>query len=546
MGVNEPLLPDKGLHGDNTAQQRGPLSQPASSYQPPSVNLAHDACTTSYPGNQSEQHAHMSDLPPILTSFKDDDHDRAVIAVEDSSPPQLPRSSFWPCVFNLSKVIMGAGMMAVPKAFFLLGWATGTVLMVSIAGLTFFTLAGLIHATDRLGAHSYASLVRMTLGPKVELALQLAVFVNCYIMNMVFLVVIGDILVGTPGACNGIICELTGISHGPLVNRQLVLCVLTLVPLFPLASMHTMEKLAVVNIIGVLANGLFALTTLALAVSAYFQGVLQPISAAPQWQSLGKGPLMITLSLAGIAPVILNCDTCHQSLHPLMPLLRPYTTSNMKALVGCALGVCNVLYFLIGVCCCLTFGAGLHADVLANINTQAIAPLVGGLVPATVLGLLVRVGYLLSLTGSYVLLCYPIRSVIGDVCFGNRQAVERHWTAVTAGLVGTIYVFACFVPSIWGALSLVGSTASTVQAFIVPGLVILAVDSFVGDSVGGKGARWAKRGAAGLVFVVGVLLFMNEIVHEVMKNLTAQKPSNNTLSEFASLMHPSSAFAAWQ
>jgi hypothetical protein len=41
---------------------------------------------------------------------------------------------------------------------------------------------------------------------------------------------------------------------------------------------------------------------------------------------------------------------------------------------------------------------------------------------------------------------------------------NARWLATTLGLTGTAYATACYLPGIWGALSLVGATAATAQA----------------------------------------------------------------------------------
>jgi hypothetical protein len=90
------------------------------------------------------------------------------------TPPGPPGSGV-----NLTKVILGAGMMAVPKAFQMLGAVPGTAFFVAIGWLTHVTLArGLIFSTDAAGSgtKSYAALVRGLLGPRAEAVLQLSVF----------------------------------------------------------------------------------------------------------------------------------------------------------------------------------------------------------------------------------------------------------------------------------------------------------------------------------------------------------------------------------
>lgn len=73
---------------------------------------------------------------------------------------------------------------------------------------------------------------------------------------------------------------------------------------------------------GVASNGVFAGLMLALAAGAATNGVLQPPPLLPDWSELGNTPIMAAIGIATVVPVLLNCDVCHQSLHPLMPLLQ--------------------------------------------------------------------------------------------------------------------------------------------------------------------------------------------------------------------------------
>lgn len=82
----------------------------------------------------------------------------------------------------------------------------------------------------------------------------------------------------------------------------------------------------------------------------------------------------------------------------------------MQRLVAVALATCNTLYITIILCSGLVFGQALEADVLSNVNRAAMAPLIGPAAAGT-MAAVVRIGYLLSLVGSYVLLCYPMRQV---------------------------------------------------------------------------------------------------------------------------------------
>jgi hypothetical protein len=89
---------------------------------------------------------------------------------------------------------------------------------------------------------------------------------------------------------------------------------------------------------------MLACVTGALGAAAVAQGSAQPLPLAPQWQDLGSG-LAGTAEVAGILAVLLACYVGHQNLHPLLPLLKPYTGAFL--LVGAGVG-------LVG--CCQFFG----------------------------------------------------------------------------------------------------------------------------------------------------------------------------------------------
>lgn len=112
---------------------------------------------------------------------------------------------------------------------------------------------GLISASAATGAgSSYGALVRHTIGSKAEHILQYAVLANCYIMEVVFVVVLGDILVGTAPDYGGVLPEWTGLDPASCfwLRRDVVLAALSLLVLLPLAAMRSMAKLAIVNILG--------------------------------------------------------------------------------------------------------------------------------------------------------------------------------------------------------------------------------------------------------------------------------------------------------
>jgi hypothetical protein len=76
---------------------------------------------------------------------------------------------------------------------------------------------------------------------------------------------------------------------------------------------------------------------------------------------------------------------------------------------------------------------------------------------------------------------------------GGQATVKKHWLLITAILVVSAGAIGCYLPTIWGALALVGATTSTVQAFIIPGLVIMSVERAAAKAIAAAAAAPASR-----------------------------------------------------
>lgn len=88
----------------------------------------------------------------------------------------------------LSQAITGAGMMAIPRAFLQIGWMPGTLMLVGVAVLTFFTLGVLVQGSEVTHATTYGELALRTCGKGVMRLLQLAVLLFCFGFSVVYLV----------------------------------------------------------------------------------------------------------------------------------------------------------------------------------------------------------------------------------------------------------------------------------------------------------------------------------------------------------------------
>ena len=352
-----------------------------------------------------------------------------------------------------------------------------------------------------------------------------------------------------------------------------------------------------------------------------------------------------------MVPVILSCFVAHQSLHPVLPLLVPYSPARMKGVLLLALLFAAGCFLTMSVGTGLAFGSDLDANVLNNLFVEGMEGLIGHSAAVTAT-LVVRGGYLLSLLGSVLLYMFPLRTCTAElVCriamtvspsrssslvlaaavpgaeaealpaaeaaevqaaatapaaaaadkdmlasvrngveqsrktgtegelllAGNAAAhsqqlemrveegaagarplgaaatteeseregfqattvdFEQRWFySLTYGLLLSATAVAIGVPNIWTALSAIGDCATTVEAFIVPGVIALAIGK--GKGLGGSTevqessrmygsghGRVGKRtglgrslysGCAVMVIFLGVALFVNGVVMRILQ-----------------------------
>jgi len=438
----------------------------------------------------------------------------------DVSSPR-PVDTFVVTSISLSKVILGSGMLVIPKAFQILGVPVGVAVLSLVGLMTWYTINGLVSASQVTQRDTYASVVRNACGKSAKWGILLAVFANCLGMCTVFLIIFSDILVGDPSEPNGLIAEMFPMlgPGSPFLNRNYVLAALLLL-LLPVSLSRNLASLGFLNAVGVGSVVAFALSTSIVAGTAIYQGTAYSLPLWPDWSRLGDSPVKIGASLLAIAPVLLNADICHQSVFPLMMVLRPFTQKRFSLMTAISLITCNVLYSLIAVTSLVAFGDDLQDDALSNLSGSYLEPIIGP-IGASVMGYTVRLGYFISLIGSFVLTLHPLRHCCLEVTLGSNfhtQGIkgsfrkawlpaslsEQHlFTPVTVVLLVMCYMMAVLIPSIWIVISLVGSAASTLMGFIFPGFVILMLDTSVGWNL------VVNRSTASLVVAVGAVLFIN-------------------------------------
>lgn len=116
----------------------------------------------------------------------------------------------------LAATIIGAGIMALPRAFATLGLVLGGGLLVVIFSLSFFSLGALVRAAEAAQKWTYAGLTKSQFGDRGAAALQASIILNNSGSMIIYLIIIGDILCGVAPDYSGLVTNFVGI-HDPNV-----------------------------------------------------------------------------------------------------------------------------------------------------------------------------------------------------------------------------------------------------------------------------------------------------------------------------------------
>ncbi|KAK9815771.1 hypothetical protein WJX72_009225 [[Myrmecia] bisecta] len=381
-------------------------------------------------------------------------------------------------VFNLANTTIGAGIMALPRAFATLGIMLGTVMLVITYALSYFSLATIVRASEQFKEQTYADLVRSQFGRAGSLLLQLSIIINNAGIMIIYLIILGDVLVGVGPTYNGLITNALHIHSGDVwyVSRPFVLAVACFCVLGPLIALKSLRGLSKVSVASMVLALTFCGSMFGLAILAYFKGQVSDIYILPNPDMLGRDIKHILPAALGVMPVLMTAYICHFNLIPVMHSMYCPTKSRILKVVRRSLTVCTVAYLLIAIGGYIVFGSSTDGDVLRNITPENLTPLIGR-TPAEVFCTAVRLAYCICLSAAFALVNWALRETLASLILREEHLAGVGFYALTCATLGVLYATAVVVPSIWFAMSLMGATASVTLGFIFPGLLATKLDS---------------------------------------------------------------------
>ncbi|KAH9755885.1 Aa trans domain-containing protein [Citrus sinensis] len=375
-----------------------------------------------------ERKYRKSPRAPLLPQAQSQNHDNL-----EAHEAGIDGASFSGAVFNLSTTIVGAGIMALPATVKELGLIPGLIMIVLVGWLTESSIDMIMRFSRASKSATYSGVVADAFGGAGRTLLHVCIVVNNLGMLVVYMIIIGDVLSGA---------WLNGVHHSGVTEewfgqhwwttRFTLLLLTTLFVFLPLISFRRVDSLRYTSAL-----------------------------------SVGLAIVFVVIT-AGVAIVKTIDGSISMPFHPIENELKDPT--QIKSIVRTSITLCSTVYIATSFFGLLLFGDRTLDDVLANFDGDL------GIPYSSLLDDVVRVSYGIHLMLVFPIVFFSLRLNLDGLLFPYAIPIafdNRRFFAVTAALMGFIFVGANFVPSIWDAFQFTGATAAVSVGFIFPAAIAL-------------------------------------------------------------------------
>lgn len=371
---------------------------------------------------------------------------------------------------------VGAGLLSLPRACATVGVLLGVLITVFVGWCTYVCCDAIVVGCAKHRASSYGGLVQGLFGRGGYLALQWSIIIHVYGVMIVYIVIIGDVLVGD--GTNGILPLVLGTQH---LNTHGVVAVVVFGLVTPLLIPRTLDRIGSYSTVSVYFILYLAGTMAILCVLAVVQGAsgLGTVQIWPPYQS--SSWLGLVQSVFTSFAVTALAFTCHFNLIAVHSSLSDGRVSAMqRAMKGSSVFV-TTLYTLVGLFGYVLFGSSVNGDVLRDLTIDFTASVLGSKALAGVAIGLSMVAYCGALLVNYVLKVWAVRNALVEVFLqkSEHELDTLGYYGLTAFLVISSYCISIAVPSVWFLAALIGSTACAVFSYLFPGMLLALRGSFV-------------------------------------------------------------------
>lgn len=400
---------------------------------------------------------------------------------EDQQQDGYNAASFSSAVFSLSTSIVGAGIMGLPATMRIVGLFPGLFLIIFVGFLTNASINYMLKYSNATKATTYGGLMADSFGRVGQIILQICIIINNLGLLVVYLIIIADVLSGSTSSSvhhTGVLEEWAG-GQTWWNRRSVVMLFTSVFVLVPLVSFRHVDSLRLSSAMSVALAILFVLVTAAVTVWKLIDGTISSPKLFPNFND----DAFNVFDYFSVVPVVVTAFICHHCVHPILNELEKGSES--QAIVRTSLVLCSTVYLATSIFGYLLFGDGTLSDVLSNFDVDLGVPY------SVVFSDIVRVGYAIHLMLVFPLLHFSLRLNLDGLIFpraGPLSQDTRRFFLLTACLIVVSFLAACFVPNIWDAFQITGSTSGVLVGYIFPGILVLRDV----HGIATRGERWTS------------------------------------------------------
>eukprot|EP00002_Diphylleia_rotans_P008897 TRINITY_DN18886_c0_g1_i1.p1 TRINITY_DN18886_c0_g1~~TRINITY_DN18886_c0_g1_i1.p1 ORF type:complete len:428 (+),score=62.35 TRINITY_DN18886_c0_g1_i1:78-1361(+) len=372
------------------------------------------------------------------TSRESDDYVVVCESKSEASPllEPTPRADVRSSVFNLCNTIVGAGVLGLPSAFKSGGLYLSCFLLTLVTLVMGWSLSALVDCCRISKRASYQALAEEAYGTKMVVAVDTCVLIQGFGTSVAYVVIVGDLVPSVLGLCVG--------EGSFLQNRIFVITLITWLMMFPLSLVRNLYSLRY-------ASGA------AMAAVAYMTIMIISKSFILDREGTYRG-FENDLDIMTAIPVISFSLCCQFNIFPIIRELHEPSTKRLHRINNTSLLICSVIYILVGCFGYLTFYDDVESNVLDSYRDDDVAAAIGRVLVAFVL------------VFSYPLICFSARDSLHRLYYQDIPMTFKIRATLTLFITVLVYLIAIFVPDVEIVFRLVGSSVTSMIAFVFPGL----------------------------------------------------------------------------
>jgi len=351
-------------------------------------------------------------------------------------------------VFNLTNVILGAGILSLPSAFEISGLLLGLFFLIFIYGLNLISVWFFSEAMELSGGNCahFRDLANFAFGKVGLIFTDIAMILTCFGALCSYLIIIADMITS--------LIAYWGDTEVDEVSRAIIL-IITAVLVMPLSSLRYLNPLRF--------GSLVALIAVFYIVFAVVYRSAESI-VAHGWKCNDHGCVKYAnFEITFLRAVSIMCFafTCHMNIPSIFYELKDPTRIRTVGTGVWSISLAAIAYALVAVFGYLTFFGEVEGNILLNYPLD------------DTLFIVARVALAVVLFFSYPLVAHPLISSLDGLCFPKRsyQWIRRMIFSIVVCFAALCV--AIFVKDVSLVFGLTGSTGSTIFAFLFPSLFIL-------------------------------------------------------------------------